>query len=155
MLPRAPSACWSRYGFERVELTGARSLPAAVDELLPRRGAVEPQDGVQAPAQVAGDLAEPPPFGAQPVHWGVVPPGALGVLPVGAGLFRFRQRRALFFQGGRDRLDDHPGQVRQQTPRSSEPGHDKHASSCDNDTTGSWKNSSLSECLINQVWADR
>jgi len=34
----------------------------------------------------------------------VVPLGALGVLPVRVGLaFRFRQRRALFFQGGRGR----------------------------------------------------
>ena len=87
-------------GLEQVELAGARSLPAAVDELLPGGGAVESLDGMQAPAQVAGDLAEPPPFGAQPVDQGVVPLGALGVLPVGAGLaFRFRQRRALFFQG--------------------------------------------------------
>jgi hypothetical protein len=52
----------------------------------------------------AGDLAEPPPFGAQPVDQGVVPLGALGVLPVGAGVAsRFRQRRALFPQGGRGR----------------------------------------------------
>jgi hypothetical protein len=53
---------------------------------------------------VAGDLAQAPPFCAQLADQGVVPLGALGVLPVGVGLaFRFRQRRALFFQGGRGR----------------------------------------------------
>jgi hypothetical protein len=54
-------------GLERVELARARSLPAAVDEFLPGRGPVEPLDGVQAPAQVAGDLPQAAPFGAQPV----------------------------------------------------------------------------------------
>jgi hypothetical protein len=90
-------------GLERVELAGARSLPAAVDEFLPGRGAVEPLDGVQAPAQVTGDLAEPPPFGAQLVDQGVVPLGALGVLPVGVrlpGTFRFRQGRGIVLGGG-------------------------------------------------------
>jgi hypothetical protein len=52
-------------GLERVELARAGSLPAAVGELLPGGGAVEPLDGVQAPAQVAGDLAEPASLGAQ------------------------------------------------------------------------------------------
>jgi hypothetical protein len=42
-------------------------------------------DGVQAPAQVAGDLAQAAPFGAQRVDQFVVPPGALGVLPAGSG----------------------------------------------------------------------
>ena len=73
-------------GLERVELAGARSLPAAVGEFLPGRGAVESLDGVQAPAQVAGDLPQSAPFGAQLVDQGVVPPGALGVLPGGVQL---------------------------------------------------------------------
>ena len=87
---QAPDAAAGAVGvlvevwLERVELAGARSLPAAVDEFLPGRGAVEPLDGVQAPAQVAGDLAQAPPFGTQLVDQGVVPLGALGVLPVGA-----------------------------------------------------------------------
>jgi hypothetical protein len=109
LLEQAPDAAVGavgvlvEVGLERVELAGARTLPAAVDEFLPGRGAVESLDGVQAPAQVAGDLAEPAPFGAQPVDQGVVPLGALGVLPVGARLFWFRQRRALFSQGGQGR----------------------------------------------------
>ena len=84
----------------------ARSLPASVDEFLPGRGAVEPLDGVQAPAQLAGDLPQSSPFGAQPVDQRVVPPGALGVLPGGARLpgdLRFRQGRALLLRGGRRR----------------------------------------------------
>lgn len=52
-------------GLERVELARAGFLPAAVGEFLPGGGAVEPLDGVQAPAQVAGDLAEPASLGAQ------------------------------------------------------------------------------------------
>jgi hypothetical protein len=76
----------AEVGLERVELARARSLPAAVGELLPGRGAVEPLDGVQAPAQVAGDLPQSSPLGAQPVDQRVVPPGALGVLPGGVRL---------------------------------------------------------------------
>jgi hypothetical protein len=110
LLEQAPDAAAGavgvlvEVGLERVDLAGARSLPAAVDEFLPGRGPVEALDGVQAPAQVAGDLAQAAPFGAQPVDQGVVPPGALGVLPGGVGLpgaFRLRQGRALFFQDRR------------------------------------------------------
>jgi hypothetical protein len=54
----------AEVGLERVELARARSLPAAVDELLPGRGAVESLDGVQAPAQVTGDLPQAAPFSA-------------------------------------------------------------------------------------------
>ena len=86
MLPRAAVGVLVQVGLERVELAGPRSLPAAVGEFLPGGGAVEPLDGVQAPAQVAGDLAQAPPFGAQLVDQGVVPPGAFGVLPGGVGL---------------------------------------------------------------------
>lgn len=43
-------------------------------------------DGVQSPAQVAGDLPEAVPLGSQPVDQRVVVPGALGVLPVGIRL---------------------------------------------------------------------
>jgi hypothetical protein len=80
-------------------------MPAAVGELLPGRGAVEPLDGVQAPAQVAGDLPQSSPLGAQPVDQRVVPPGALGVLPGGVrlpGVLWFRQGRALLLRGGPD-----------------------------------------------------
>jgi hypothetical protein len=94
----------AQVGLERVELARARSFPAAVGELLPGGGAVEPLDGVQAPAQVAGDLPQAAPFGAQPVDQLVVPPGALGVLPDGVrlrGRSRFRQGRTLLFCGGR------------------------------------------------------
>ena len=101
-------------GLERVELAGAGPLPAAVGEFLPGGGAVEPLDGVQAPAQVAGDLAEPASFGAQLVDQRVVPPGALGVLPGGVGLpggFRFWQGRALLLRGGRGRRLGQAGAV--------------------------------------------
>jgi len=73
-------------GLERVEFARARSLPASVGEFLPGRGAVESLDGVQAPAEVAGDLAQASPFGAQPVDQLVMPAGALGVLPRRIGL---------------------------------------------------------------------
>jgi hypothetical protein len=122
-------------GLERVELAGARSLPAAVDEFLPGRGAVESLDGVQAPAQVAGDLAEPPPFGAQLVDQGVVPLGALGVLPAGVrlpGTFRLGQGRSIVAGRGRrlgqagavgrDALLDPLGQVLPQVPARSRTG---------------------------------
>jgi hypothetical protein len=66
-----------QVGLVGVEFAGARSLPAAVGEFLPGHSAVEPLDGVQAPAQVAGDLPQAPPFGAQPVDQGMVPAGAL------------------------------------------------------------------------------
>jgi hypothetical protein len=70
-----------QVGLERVELAGARPLPAAVGEFLPGGGAVVTLDGVQAPAQVAGDLPEAAPLGPQPVDQRVVLPDALGVLP--------------------------------------------------------------------------
>jgi hypothetical protein len=74
-------------GLERVELAGARSLPAAAGEFLPGRGAVEPLDGVQAPAQVPGDLPQSSPFGAQLADQLVVPAGAvrLAYFPAGSG----------------------------------------------------------------------
>ena len=92
-------------GLEWAGLAGARFLPAAVDEFLPGCGAVEPLDGVQAPAQVAGDLAQAPPFGAQLADQGVVPPGALSVLPGGArlpGTFRLRQGQTSSWAVGGD-----------------------------------------------------
>jgi hypothetical protein len=45
-----------QVGLERAGLAGAGSLPAAVGELLPGGGAGVAPDGVQSPAQVAGDL---------------------------------------------------------------------------------------------------
>ena len=66
---------------ERVQLAGPRSLPAAVGELLPGGGAGVALDGVQPPAQVAGDLPQAAPLGEQFVDQRVVPPGAVGVLP--------------------------------------------------------------------------
>jgi hypothetical protein len=48
---------------ERVQLAGAGSLPAPVGEFLPGGGAGVALDGVQAPAQVAGDLPESAPLG--------------------------------------------------------------------------------------------
>ena len=98
-------------GLERAGLARAGPLPAAVGEFLPGGGAVEPLDGVQAPAQVAGDLAEPASLGAQLADQRVVPPGALGVLPGGVGLrgaFRFRRGRGAVLRGGRGRR---PGQA--------------------------------------------
>ena len=85
-----------QVGLERVELARARSFPAAVGEFLPGGGPVEALDGVQAPSQVAGDLAQAASFGAQPVDQCMMPAGALGVLPGRIGLcgpFRFRQDR--------------------------------------------------------------
>jgi hypothetical protein len=70
-----------QVGLERVELARARSLPAAVGEFLPGGGAVVTLDGVQAPAQVAGDLPQAAPLGPQPVDQRVVPLDAIGVLP--------------------------------------------------------------------------
>jgi hypothetical protein len=103
-----------QVGLERAGLAGAWSLPPSVGEFLPGRGAVEALDGVQAPAQVAGDLAQAPPFGAQLADQGMVPLGALGVLPGGIGLCgasRFRQDRALLVQGGRRRRLGQAGAV--------------------------------------------
>jgi hypothetical protein len=71
-------------------------------------------DGVQAPAQVAGDLAQAPPFGAQSVDQGVVPPGALCVLPVGVrlpGAFRLGQGRDTVLGGGLGRRLGQAGAV--------------------------------------------
>jgi len=101
-------------GLERVELARARPFPAAVGKFLPGGGAVESLDGVQAPAQVAGDFSQSPPFGAQPADQGVVPPGALGVLPGGIGLpggLRFRQGRPLVVCEGRRRRLGQAGTV--------------------------------------------
>jgi len=99
-----------QVGLERVELARPRSFPASVGEFLPGGGAVEALDGVQAPAQVAGDLPQAPPLGAQPADQLVVAPGALGVLPDGVGLpggLWFRQGRGLRVRGRRGR----PGQA--------------------------------------------
>ena len=53
----------AEVGLERVQLAGARLLPAPVSQFLPGGGACVALDGVQAPAQVAGDLPEPAPVG--------------------------------------------------------------------------------------------
>jgi hypothetical protein len=63
---------------------------------------------------VAGDLAQAPPFGAQPVDQGVVPPGALCVLPVGVrlpGAFRLRLGQGTVLGGGRERRLGQAGTV--------------------------------------------
>jgi hypothetical protein len=62
-----------QVGPERVQLAGTRSLPAPVGELLPGSGAGVALHGVQAPAQVPGDLAEPASLVQQLVHDCVVP----------------------------------------------------------------------------------
>ena len=77
----APVRVLVQVGLERVELARARPLPAAVDEFLPGGGAVVALDGVQSPAQVAGDLPQAAPLGSQPVDQGVVAPRAVGELP--------------------------------------------------------------------------
>ena len=68
-------------GLERVELAGVLSRPAALGEFLPGGGAVVALDGVQAPAQVAGDLPQAAPLGAQGVDQLVLALGARGELP--------------------------------------------------------------------------
>jgi hypothetical protein len=66
---------------ERVQLAGPRLLPAAVGEFLPGGGAGVALDGVQAPAQVPGDLPQAAALVQQVVHDRVVPPGPVCVLP--------------------------------------------------------------------------
>jgi len=81
-----------QVGPERVQLAGTWSLPAPVCQLLPGGGAGVALDGVQAPAQVPGDLPQPALFGQQSVDQRVVAPGAVGVLP---GRLRRGGRRLL------------------------------------------------------------
>ena len=69
-----------QVGLERVELARARLLPAAVGEFLPGRGAGVALDGVQSPAQVAGDLPQAAALGEQAMDGRVVSAGAVGVL---------------------------------------------------------------------------
>ena len=97
-------------GLDLVEQAADAAAGAVVVLAGVGRERVEPLDGVQAPAQVAGDLPQAAPFGPPLVDQFVVPPGALGVLPGGAGLaggFRFRQGRGLLSRGHRRR----PGQA--------------------------------------------
>jgi hypothetical protein len=79
-------------GLERVELARAVRGPAAFGEFLPGGGAVVALDGVQAPAQVAGDFPQAAAFGAQAVDQFVLAAGALGELP---GRLRRGLRRRL------------------------------------------------------------
>jgi hypothetical protein len=102
-----------QVGLERVQLAGAGSLPAPVGELLPGGGAGVALHGVQAPAQVAGDLPEPAPLVQQLVHDRVVPPGAVGVLP---GWLRRGGRRRLVPGCGRGARLCQAGAVRGDAP---------------------------------------
>jgi hypothetical protein len=43
-----------------------------------------------------------------------------------------------------------PAMCGSRTRRSTEPGHDKHMSPCDNDTTDFWKNSQVSDQELEQ-----
>jgi hypothetical protein len=92
----------AQVGLERVQLAGVRSLPAAIDQLLPGGGAGVALHGVPSPAQMAGDRADPVPLGEQFVHHLVVPAGPLGELP---GRLRLRLRLRL----GLRRLFGWPG----------------------------------------------
>jgi hypothetical protein len=58
-----------QVGLERVELARARPLPAAVGEFLPGGGTVVTLDGVQASAQVAGDLPARSPWTSAWCRW--------------------------------------------------------------------------------------
>jgi hypothetical protein len=79
-----------QVGLERVELAGPRRRPAAFGQFLPGRRPVVALDGVQAPAQVPGDLPQSAPLGAQGVDQVVLAPGAVGELP---GWLRLRSLR--------------------------------------------------------------
>jgi hypothetical protein len=68
-------------GLELVELAGERLLPAAVGKLLPGRGAVVALDGVQAPAEVTGDLPQAAALGPQRADQFVLAAYGLGELP--------------------------------------------------------------------------
>ena len=116
----------------------------------------------ERPGPAAGSRAEEPADRQQDLH----PPPAdrgVGQRPGIAAVDPARHRPALRArrrgrprpgrheqQPGRDRdlLDDHPGQVRQENAQvNAEPGHDKNAPLCDNDTTDSWKISRLRQPL--------
>lgn len=89
-----------QVGLERVELAGPWSFPAAVGEFLPGGGAGVPLDGVQSPAQVPGDLAQPASLSEQVVHDRVVAPGPVGVLPGRIGPYRGLRLCRRFRPGG-------------------------------------------------------
>jgi hypothetical protein len=84
--PRSGGRASTRNSFFRRSCRGTRrsgrSLssgpPPHSPARPPGRGPVEPLDGVQAPAQVAGDLPQATPLGPQRVDQFVVPLGALG-----------------------------------------------------------------------------
>ncbi len=85
-------------GLEWAELARPRSLPAAVGEFLPGGGAVVALDGVQAPAQVAGDLPQPAALGAQRADLLVLAPDALGELPGQLRRRSVHRRRGIVFR---------------------------------------------------------
>lgn len=89
-----------KVGLERVELAGALCGPAAFGEFLPSGGAVVALDGVQPPAQVAGDLPQPAPLGAQRADQLVLAADALGELPGRIWRRGLRRGRGMVFCGG-------------------------------------------------------